>query len=669
LSIVLALVGGCGGSGAARTDGAADRPDGGGATDGRAVDDLAAGAAGAREGEPGPDDSGAEVGDGPALSCLPERTLTAAQSATYLPLAVGNRWNYRIVEHAPGSSDRVSQQLTVVSGTATVDGKQAFVVTDSLDPSSAGVVQHYLEVASNGIIDHGTDPASSDPGAAYGSPPYTEIQFPIQVCSAYPQFTTLNPLGQTVTASAVDRAFESSAVKVGTFADALAHQRNISYATSEDGGPPTVTGLVEVAEWYAPGVGRTRRHVGSLSLLYDYEQSFDYELTGALVGGVGRGVLPLDTIAADIPVDAPPQLGLNSPAIASDGTHFLVVQGSNTSFSDGGLVATLVGADGVPITSAPLFHGMTAPYNAAAAFGNGHYLVVYAEVNLSPLNGIFVSTAGAAEGAPFSITPTGGTGAVVAFVGGKFVVAQTGTTAMIFNILDAQGNVAQTTAYSSTNAAGLPAIASDGTNLLVGWTTINPPATLGFPNTHVTVGRIDANGNALDPAASVVSNETGTDESVDVAFDGDHYVVVWMHRPDPSLLDQGSIRAARVGTNGVLLDGAPNPAGGHVVSPGTEGYPSQGNPRVVRFGSQALVVWHWVNSYDRRILGSRLASDGTPLDVPPTDPGLWISPEGDYTQLASVAFSGDRALVAFTEPGSDPQAFTTTLKDALLFPW
>jgi hypothetical protein len=382
---------------------------------------------------------------------------------------------------------------------------------------------------------------------------------------------------------------------------------------------------------------------------------------GNAVGGApDGGVWPM------LPTGARPPLGPNGPAVASDGTNFLVIQATNKDYYDGGIQAVVVDANGKAVTSAPLFHGMTAPYVPGIAFGAGHYLVVYAEVNQKTLWGLFVSTAGAVEGAPFVVSQSNYPPPAVAFGAGVFVVARASADAVIVNVVDPNGQVlSETKPYLSKNEALRAGISSDGTNFLIAWAVREPdPNTNATNATHVTAGRVNAQGAALDAAVIPVSAETGIDESFAAAFQGGQHFVSWFHRPNSSSLSSGTVRVARIGLDGSPLDGVPNPAGGHAVSFSKT---PKDYPRLARFGSQLLVVWllNDVANFDRRIAGTRVGLDGLPLDSSPTDEGLWLSPQRDYTDLPALAFAKDRALVAFALVSGT----TWSLKDTLVFPW
>lgn len=138
------------------------------------------------------------------------------------------------------------------------------------------------------------------------------------------------------------------------------------------------------------------------------------------------------------------------------------------------------------------------------------------------------------------------------------------------------------------------------------------------------------------------------------------------HRTYPSLLGEGTIRAARVGRDGTLLDGAPAPAGGRALTFTDPSKFGRDYPRVGRLGSTTFVVWEHldISSFERRITGTRLDAQGNPLDTSSTDDGLWIAMPG-FAHTPAIAFGGDRSLVVSVQIGGNDW----TLGDTLLFPF
>ena len=161
-------------------------------------------------------------------------------------------------------------------------------------------------------------------------------------------------------------------------------------------------------------------------------------------------------------------------------------------------------------------------------------------------------------------------------------------------------------------------MAFDGTNFLLAWEygATDPPNT---QTTHVAAGRLEDHGYAIDVNITTVSNLAGTEEGVDVAFDGSNYVVAWFNHPPSNL---GTVRVARFSTAGALLD----PVGGQAT---TTSAVATDNPRIARLGSETFVVWEQNDTLGinpgYRIAGTRISSASMALDTTTFAAGLWVS--------------------------------------------
>jgi hypothetical protein len=645
---------GCGGSGAP-TDGAGyDR--GGDAPDGGAANDAADGPMSC------PPDALADGGsDADASSdagaCIVQQTLSPGASSAYTPLGVGDRWTYRGVHSIPRVSAAVEfQDRLVVTGSAAVDGGvQAFVISDSNPNGNNVTTAQHLQVQSNGLVNYGDDLNSQSPSNVPGAPAYTEVAFPIQVCSSYPQFQVTS-LGRAVTSSATESALEPFTGTAGTFSDSLRLQRTLITSDLGTCGIPTFTFRTDETDWYAPGLGRVRRVV-----TVEGDQ-YSFELVGSLVGGVGHGVIPGTTIAN---LTTSQDYEADRPAVASDGTHFVVVQTTSVSFTAGGLSSMLVGADGTsaaPLSLASASGG--APRDPALAFGGGRYLLAYRLQNAAVF-GQLLATDGSAIGGPIAVSTAGATQPAVAYGSGVFLVPYVQGTTITVAVIDGNGVVQGRTQPYLGQTEEFPALASDGTNFAMVWENVTSTG-----DTHISAGRVNAQGAALDAGITAVSMAPQVEESPDVAFDGGQYVAAWFVRPDRSLEDEGEVRVARIGLDGRLLDGPPSPAGGQAVS-GTA-TPRQ-HPRIGRLGSQTFVAWELGPTGDTpiyRLVGTRIDSNGVARDTSPTDEGLWVSIQmagtGGQPVLPEIAYGGGSSLLVYVDRFGEPNR---ELADTLLFPW
>ena len=609
----------------------------------------------ASDGPPG-DTGGSDTGG----VCEVVRTLSASQSLAYAPMAIGDRWTYQ------GRSWLTSfpqypveyQQRLEVTGTKTINGVEAFVVNDSSPDGNPTPADEYFAVTAAGLVNEGLAATGNPPPTGwFPAAPYVEVPFPVRVCSAFQKFQMTGSSGKA-TGTSVARAVETTAVSGMSFPDALRMEENVTIETAApDGGAPVVRPYSSTVDWYAPGFGRIKRTV-NLS-----DREYHYDITGALIGGVGHGVLPGGNIA-QLDVISSFLGSSDRPAVASDGQRFLVVSSTSTDLYVGGLAAILVGPDGKTIKTTPIVQGGRVPTTAAVAYGDGRYLVAYPTWN-STIKAVMLSSDGTQMGSAFDIW--GGGSVAVAYGKGVFLVASNQSASLGISVVSSQGAVtSEAIPYPGQQQQGAPALAFDGKNFLMAWLNTTSELPNGLSK-HVSAGRVNADGNAIDVAITQVTTAPPLQVDVDVAFDGTRYVVAWGHAKFASEIGANEVRIARIGTDGVLLD-----PGGRVIAP-ARGETGKANPRITRLGSQTLVVWRRTNYQERGpsiwIAGTRVDADGNSLDSSATSDGLFISgPSSSETILPAVAWSGDRALLVYIDRGGESM-MKRKLDASLVFPW
>ena len=201
--------------------------------------------------------------------------------------------------------------------------------------------------------------------------------------------------------------------------------------------------------------------------------------------------------------------------------------------------------------------------DAAVAFDGTNYLVAWADGRGGPdagsdIFGTRVSKAGTVLdplGIPISTAPGGQQSAAVAFDGTNYLVtwssAQSPSSDSVSGtrvskagtVLDANGIPIATGSQSGT----VPAVAFDGTNYLVVWS--DGPAS---SPTDIYGARVSKAGTVLDGAGIPISNRPTYDAEPAVAFDGTNYLVVWSAQSD----NQFDLYGARVSKAGTVLDSA-----------------------------------------------------------------------------------------------------------------
>ena len=628
---------------------------------------------GGPEGSAPPPDGGVSTGP-----CVLRTTLTADMSQAYAPFAVGNAWNYRgNISHNGGTPVPFLQTIEV-TGTKNLGGVDALVVQGTNADNSGKVISNYLEVASAGLINHGNDD-TTDP-LTPTVVPYPEITFPIKVCSSFLQYhATSIDSGKDLdgdgknerfdaTSVITERALEQTAVPAGTFANSLHLEGTLTVVTTASRTGQTATGVATSADWYAPGVGPVKH------TLSETGQDIDVELLGALVGGVGRGVVPRGTLAASIGFAALDPYQPDRPAISFDGQRYLVVVTTSTTASMGALQGIVVDTNGKPTRMYPIAQVAGLPSQPAAAFGGTNTLVAF-QAN-SAVEGIWLDPSGAAVGAPFAISNNGtnetSAQPAVAYGDSAFLVAYTkfsdpNRTLWVARLTGPSAAITRAQVFPSRQQA-TPAIASDGTGFLVVWQD-TPTGAVGVDDSNILAAHLGSDGNLTGGAPTAVATSPMLEVMPDVAYVGSGYVAAWFQQASPSFVDDGTVRAARLDATGTLLDG-PATAGGIAI--GATSHPKK-HPRVGRLGTEGFVVWEWSSGLGPAgLAGVRLGVDGKPLDGSATDEGLWLASPGTATgtmplTLPELHGGPDRTLVVWiTQPPGGGQ--TKGIDAAMVFP-
>ena len=303
------------------------------------------------------------------------------------------------------------------------------------------------------------------------------------------------------------------------------------------------------------------------------------------------------------------------PAVAFDGTNYLVAWGDDRSATDdvfGARVSTGGSVlDGPPATGGIILStGPSEQRVPAVAFDGTNYFVVWSDFRSG------------------AVDPDLEVFAVPDLFGAR--VSPTGS------ILDPRGIVIATGITSAMDTIHGPLdrarLGFDGTNYLVVWTTYNG----GTAGARVTTA-----GEVLDPVPIQIGDGGFFP---DVAFNGTNYLVVWLQTDSPFF-----IRGARVSTAGDVLDPFEidiGVGGINIFGPG---------PTVASDGSNFLVVWNRrISSSNYDIFGARVTGGGSLLDGPPDDTGgIPISTAPNSQNSPKVAFDGTRYLVAWGDTRVD----------------
>jgi hypothetical protein len=319
-----------------------------------------------------------------------------------------------------------------------------------------------------------------------------------------------------------------------------------------------------------------------------------YQAYGGLLDLFGVRVTPqgtlLDTAAIAISTAANCQ---ESPALAFDGTNFLVAWQDRRTRDGWDIYGARVTAQGAVLDSAGFAISTAANWqqSPALAFDRSNFLVAWRDDR--------IDTSGDIYGA--RVTPQG-------------------------MVLDTAGFVIS----EEANGQHWPSVGFDGANYLVVWEDHRS----GSDEIYGT--RVTPSGVVLDTLGFVIAH-TGSDQRAPVVgFDGANYLVVWVDRGGDI-----NIYGARVTRAGVVLD----PSGIAIsLAPREQYYPS-----LAFDGTNFLVTWGDARRGSWDAYGARVSTAGKVLDTAGIPIMQW--PGDQYSP--AVGFDGASFLVVWQDTRSD----------------
>ncbi|MGK3998798.1 hypothetical protein [Sorangium sp. So ce1024] len=332
-----------------------------------------------------------------------------------------------------------------------------------------------------------------------------------------------------------------------------------------------------------------------------------------------------------------------TPALASDGTNFLLVWADSPSFGESDLLAARVAPDGTVLDLQPMViaAGPGREGRPAVTFDGVNFVVAWADdtgpwgppsassdiraarvspdgVVLDP-GGFVVSSAEHPDSDP----------TVVSLGETTFVAWTAQDDGVRFARLSASGEVLDPGGVPVGSGPvpgdltfdGGPALATDGAGALLAWN-----------DGDLRIARVSADGAVLEPGGVPIASGGGLQPVA--AFDGEQYWIVW---------NDDGVRAMRVATDGAVLD-----PDGISIHEGESG--GDTNLVAAADGEDLLVVW-----------ATSDASSGITVDLRATrvsragevlDPGGTVVASGwpMYTQMA-LAAGGDGAFAAWMQGG------------------
>jgi len=553
----------------------------------------------------------------------------------FFPDSVGDTWFYDATSGDPAVAamhEHGFSQLSV-TGTRAFGSTVAKIFTTTSPDDPGPALETYYSKDSNGVTNHGNnDPADTLTPAVV---PYLEGKFPVtpgvitNISRSGVDFgEDLDGDGRREKVDFTLRitmdGFEALTVPAGSFGRTARRTSTIdgTVRTTRSGSFP-FTAAEQL--WSAPGVGVVKQLM-TVSAGGGLPDQQSYVARGYKVDGVAHGMGLPGAFATGLVAE-----GTSVPAAASDGNDgFMLAAVRQTSDSPitSKIVAAFGDADGklvreVDVTSPT--PGYMVGRAIDVAFDGTDYLLLYSNgtsnatpnpllaMRITP-NGVVLDPAG------FEIDEGSVWMAAVAHGSSNYLVVfsryddASGRHQLYGRLVTSAGNVVGASEFpiGPRDQNQLYAdVAFDGTNFLVVWQQ-QPFTGSDPPDITVVAARVSETGVVLDPNGFAVSSTGRGSYTPRVAFGHGQYLVVWVDlRYSANYTEGADIYAARVDTNGVLVDG-PVATGGLRIS--GDKMPEAGYPRAVYTGSEFLVTWSAYGIYaptpESGIFGARVSQAG-----------------------------------------------------------
>jgi hypothetical protein len=539
-----------------------------------------------------------------------------------------------------------------VNGSHTVKNVSATVLTTASPiGTSSGTIDNYYYASPGGITYLGNNDAKD--GVTPLIIPYPQLLFPVntgQVASiagtnlSLGKNTQGNPITGNLNDTIANADFEPVTVPAGIFPNALKQVTSTSVTGTDSLTHQTVTVTGTDTIWLVPGIG-TVKEVTVINS--SPSVTTENDLRGYMVNGAGHGLGVPVTIASGTAISSSPDNFSSAPAIATDGTNFLVAVPQVVGAGAGQTltwVGYVVGPSGIVLRSFNLTAAFPAPTGgstqmAALGYDGKNYLFVYASPNVAPsLMAESVSPTGTVLAGPNTILGAAGSSPALAFNGINYLLVFVGSNALtLTNQVFAQAlspNSAQAmgsapvplVANSATTGQYQSAIvvASDGANFLTVWDGCASASGCG-----IYASRVDSTGAVLDSTAIAIVNAPGTPtggsaDAPAVAFDGQNYLVAYVDYRPQRASGNSNISATRISPAGTLLDGTATTTGIAITTtPGS----NSGPVSVASMGGESWVTWSSGSvSAETQVSGVLVSTAGQVLNPLPAGTPLFSSP-------------------------------------------
>jgi hypothetical protein len=368
-----------------------------------------------------------------------------------------------------------------------------------------------------------------------------------------------------------------------------------------------------------------------------------YEKSDSDVTTIGGRFVSVD---GDVLGDASLELsGLASedqslPAVAFDGTGFLVAMQEEVGGLSADVYVSRLDADGELQSSFPLAAAEDAEERPAISFDGTNYLVVWeaeaASFGPVRVRGARVSTQGTVlDPLGKTLTPQDqryvrpdltfdGTNYLLAYESGDIETPGPITAVRVSK----SGALVGAAFPVGASGARWPAAAFDGANFRVSWS-----------DGQLKTARVKSNGQVLDAPAVTVSNDASAVESA-IAVGGSQALVVWSGAPSVSISGRRLVANGTTVGSRFQISRGPNP---------------QGDSAIAFDGTNYLVAWEDLRRGTSDIYVGRVTPQGQRLD----GAGIPVpSGRGTSMRYPQLAFNGQRYLLTWLD-GSAAQAGVT----------
>lgn len=570
-------------------------------------------------------------------------------SPAYYPNAQGDTWAY------DGTSTMVAGPFfdTVrVSGFKFVLGANTSIFRESNPEGSGSPREDYYSKDSRAFSLRGSDDPTDWITAALV--PYDEAVFGVPLANYVLFNRTGVNIGRDLDGDGINETMDARAVLNFDQIERLETTAGVFSAAGKATGTATLTlhystgatvpVVLTVTQWRAANVGMLKE-VSSVSSGGTSAASDTLDLRGFRVGGAAAGYLAPATLAADIAVANSDTTQPGRHAVATDGADFLLVNRQQTNIPSSTptskWTARRILADGA--LQAPF--DLSAPDSnsageAAAAFDGSNYLVLTntnsGASGYSGIRGQRVSAAGSLlDAAPGFSVAAGGFHPALAYGGGVYLAAYAKPSAPndLFGVfvLPSGAVGAEFRIYTGGGAEVQthPTVAFDGASFLVAWEHLVDPT---MPETaDIHAARVATNGTILN-SLILVSTAAEAQSTPRAACDGTNCLVVWTDRRNYAGASYsvspgpGDVYGTRISSGDSLLDGLAD-TGGLAIATGVTA--NQGYPGLAYNGSEYIAAWSrgaYVNNPGgpTGIYVARVGTDGS-LARPSSNTGVALS--------------------------------------------